>query len=134
MRTGGSDTNGDSGHGSTLYNRYMMSYAAYGLYNATLDYFGIHPGVTQICTNDMALPFGGKFDIYRNWQSPHFEHDRGTAVDVAGPTSGQCPVPNQVNLADFLESCITFGAIRRYSIAEGNHAHCNWANPATYPH
>ena len=144
IKIGGSDTGGNSGHGTTGYNRYMTSDAAYGLFNATQSYFAGHSGVTQLCTNDMALPFGGKFDIcnqaypgctaIKPWQSPHIAHDRGTAADVAGPNSGQCPVANQVIINDFLAACKANGANSLHSIAEGNHAHCNWADPATYPH
>lgn len=134
LKIGGSDTGGGTGHGTTAYNRYMMTSAAYGLYYATYDYFNNHPGVTQLCTNDMALPFGGKFDIQDTWASPHLSHDRGTAADVAGPGSGQCPATNQVVISDFLASCVRNGASAAHSVAEGNHAHCNWADPSTYPH
>ena len=37
-----------------------------------------------IAVNDMALPVGGVFDLNQNWDSPHIEHDRGTAVDIRG--------------------------------------------------
>ncbi len=88
IKIGGTDTGVDTGHGSTFYNRYMQvlppgilnSGPAYGLYNATLSYFSNHPGVSQVCTNDMALPFGGKFDIKalmgQPWVSPHSAHDQ----------------------------------------------------------
>jgi hypothetical protein len=92
IKIGGSDTGGGTGHGTTAYNRYMMSNAAYGLYYSTYTYFNSHPAVTQVCTNDMALPFGGKFDIQQTWASPHISHDRGTAADVAGPGSGPMPI------------------------------------------
>lgn len=155
MRTGGTDTGVNTGHGSTYYNRYMQADPithtgpAYGLYYATLEYLAQHPGQQRICTNDMALPFGGKFDIcaingggkpecqYQNkpWQSPHTAHDRGTAVDVAGPGSSQClPDAYEVNVSDFIQRCVNNGANSQYSVPEGNHAHCNWANPNTYPH
>src|SRR6266404_4616970 len=133
LKIGGSDTGGDSGHGTTANIRYMMSSAAYGLYYSTYTYFANHSGVTQICTNDMALPFGGKFDIQQTWASPHASHDRGTAADVAGPGSGQCPAANQVIVADFLAACVANGASAASSVNETNHAHCNWADPSTYP-
>ncbi len=134
MRIGGTDTGGGTGHGTTYYNRYMMINPAYGLYYATYDYLALHPGQTKVCTNDMALPYGGKFDINQNWTSPHAAHDRGTAVDVAGPGSAQCPDNYEVNVADFLVRCVARGALSAYSVPEGNHVHCNWANPSTYPH
>ncbi|HEX3880725.1 MAG TPA: hypothetical protein VHW24_27275 [Bryobacteraceae bacterium] len=134
IKIGGDDTGGGTGHGTTAYNRYMTSSAAYGLYNATYTYFGTHPGVSQLCTNDMTLPFGGKFDISDTWASPHISHDRGTAGDVAGPGSSQCPASNQVVISDFIAACVANGANATHSIPEGNHAHCNWADPSTYPH
>jgi hypothetical protein len=130
-RIGGDDTGGGTGHGSTHYNRYMMSVPAYGLYYATLDYLDAHPGQQKVCTNDMALPFGGKFDTNRNWTSPHTAHDRGTAVDVAG-SSPQCPDAYEVNVAQFVDACAGRGGA--WSIPEGNHAHCNFVDPTSYPH
>jgi hypothetical protein len=134
LRIGGTDTGVDTGHGSTYYNRYMMSYAAYGVYDATNDYLASHSPQEKVCTNDMALPFGGKFDINQTWTSPHASHDRGTAVDVAGPGGGQCPAAYQVNVAEFIQACVNRGALSTYSVAEGNHAHVNWANPSSYAH
>lgn len=116
----------------------MMSNPAYGLYNASLDYLASHSGQQRVCTNDMALPFGGKFDIQalagNPWKSPHASHDRGTAADVAGPGSAQCPDSYEVNVSQFLNTCIARGALTQYSINENNHAHCNWANPSSYAH
>lgn len=136
LKIGGTDTGANTGHGSTAYNRYMMSVPAYHVYDATYAYFANHPGQDHVCTNDMALPFGGKFDISSSsrWRSPHFWHDRGSAVDVAGPTSGQCPAAYQVNVAEFIARCIDNFALSAYSINESNHAHCDWINPNTYPH
>src|SRR5487761_1988075 len=142
---GGSNTGADTGHGSTAYNRYMQVTSivngtgpAYGPYNATNSYFSNHPGVSQVCTNDMALPFGGKFDIQaltgNPWASPHSSHDRGTAADIAGPGTAQCPSANQVVIGDFIDACVTNGAIRANSIIEANHAHCQFASPSSFPH
>lgn len=137
-KIGGTDTGANTGHGTTDYNRYMRTDAAYGVYYATLDYLAGAPGQQKVCTNDMALWLGGKFDINAligaPWRSPHASHDRGTAVDVAGPGSGQCPDSYEVNVAAFIDRCVARGALRTYSVNESNHAHCNWANPATYPH
>jgi len=135
-KIGGTDTGKNTGHGTTDYNRYMRLDAAYGIYYSTLDYLGAHPNQTRVCTNDMALPWGGKFDIEalegNPWRNPHVSHDRGTAADVAGPTSSQCPVAEQLNVAQFVQACVARGA--QWNVAHANHAHCNWANPATYPH
>ncbi len=84
----------------------MTQAAAAGLAGATQSYLAGHASQTQICTNHMALPVGGKFDIQaivpgstglHPWASPRIAHDRGTAVDVAGPGSGQYPNNRIVN-------------------------------------
>ncbi|MBI2685896.1 MAG: hypothetical protein HYX27_06250 [Acidobacteria bacterium] len=135
VKIGGSDTGGGTGHGTTAYNRYLKTAAGDGLYAATVSYISTHPGVSQICTNDMALPFGGKFDINRNWTSPHSQHDRGTAADVAGTGSAQCSNAggSGVDVADFRLRCIAAGASTTYSFNEGDHAHCGFEAP-TWPH
>jgi hypothetical protein len=136
-KIGGTDTGKDTGHGTTDYNRYLRTDAAFGIYYATLAYLAA-TGQQKVCTNDMALWLGGKFDINAlkgaPWRSPHAAHDRGTAVDVAGPGSGQCSVSYQVNPNIFKQYCVANGALEPNSVAHSDHAHCNWANPATYPH
>lgn len=141
-RIGGSETGASNPqHGNTYYNRYMTSAASYGLWYATLDYFAAHPGVTQICVNDKALPFGGKFDLYANWTSPHSSHDRGTAADVA-TNSNQCnptnctyggTPPSPVIGADFLQNCIQNGANAAGSILHSDHVHCQFASTSSFP-
>ena len=55
-------------HGSsTNYNHWMTSNAAYGIYNATVLYQASYPGLVQ--SNDMSLPYGGKFDLNSDWAS-----------------------------------------------------------------
>ncbi len=147
VRIGGSETGGGTNHGSTYYNRYMTSNAAYGLYYATYQYLLNNPGITHLCTNDMALPFGGKFDIcnapglctnpvtYAPWASPHSQHDRGTAADVAGTASQQCTNAggSGVKVAEFISACVDHGAYQQYSLNESNHAHCGFSIPS-WPH
>jgi hypothetical protein len=144
IQNGGNNTPGatDDGHGTNANNHWMTQTASGGLAGATRSYLAGHARQTQICTNDMALPVGGKFDIQaivpgttglHRWASPHIAHDRGTAVDIAGPGSGQCP-NNQVNIAAFLQACVANGANVQNSVNEGNHAHCNFASVNTYPH
>ena len=137
-RIGGDETGGGTGHGSTYYNRYMNVASAVKLYNASVAYRNVHPGVTHLCTNDMALYLGGKFDIASNarWNSPHSWHDNGTHADVAGVGSEQCA--NQggtgVNVAQFVEFCIANGAMREWSVEHNDHAHCGFSPPASFPH
>jgi len=144
VKIGGSDTGGGTNHGTTTSNRYMQSGPAYDLYYATLGYL-IATGVSKVCVNDMALPFGGKFDICNQaglctsgvtpWQSPHSQHDRGTAVDVAASAGQGCAAAggSGVNVPQFINYCVLNGALAQYSYNEGNHAHCGFSAP-TWPH
>ena len=118
-------------HGDNTFNHWMEQTSAYYLFYTTMLYLQNHEGHEKICTNDMALPFAGKFDIHRTWLSPHFEHDRGDSVDVAGPGAMQCPNNYEVNVQEFLLACGANSAVRL--IDEGNHAHCGWFDPGTYP-
>lgn len=115
-------------------------------YYATLDYLAAHSEVSRICTNDMALPFGGKFDIcnfpgapgcgntYAPWSSPHSAHDRGTAADVAAIGSQQCTKAggSGVVVSEFIRRCQQRGGI--WSLSEGDHAHCQFEDPNSFPH
>lgn len=124
-----------TGHGDNTFNHWMQTMPAYGIWNTAWAWVNTYnPGGT-ICVNDMALPYGGKFDIYQNWISPHASHDRGSAVDVA-TTSNQCPPASVVTNPDaFLQLCVANGA-KPYPISQVDPAdvHCNWTDPATYPH
>lgn len=56
--------------------------------------------------NDASLIRGGKFDIYQTWGGSHFEHCRGTAIDIrANDAPGAVPVDtanqNDVNRVRF---------------------------------
>lgn len=137
-RIGGDETGGGTGHGSTYFNRYMNAAAATKLYNASVAYKNAHPEVTYLCTNDMALYLGGKFDIgtATRWSSPHSWHDFGTHADVAGAGSAQCT--NQggtgVNVAEFIDRCVDQGATYSWSVIHDDHAHCGFTDPAKFPH
>jgi hypothetical protein len=115
----------------------MMSTPAYGIYYTSTAYVSLYNPGALVCDNDMALPFGGKFDIHipNNWMSPHASHDRGSAVDIA-VTSSQCPSAYVVtNPSAFLSLCLSNGAVGGgVSYAGTNDIHCNWLNPSTYPH
>ncbi|MBZ5728471.1 MAG: hypothetical protein LAP87_26250 [Acidobacteriia bacterium] len=147
VRIGGTDTGVNTGHGVTYYNRYMTYDSAVGLYYASQEYLVAHMEISKICTNDMALPFGGKFDIcpfsgipgcpaVTPWASPHASHDRGTAADVAGTGSTQCSNygGSGVNISEFIARCVAHGAYSTYSINESNHAHCQFSDPNVWPH
>lgn len=146
---GGSDTGGDSGHGTTALNQWMMQDTYVKLITATVNWHA-QSGNCKICTNDAALPLGGKFNIlavvparpgsyapdpffgpYHPWTSPHSQHDRGSAVDVNGSGNQGCQTPVDADL--FVRACelAGFGRAGLYSFNEGNHAHCGLA--LTFP-
>jgi hypothetical protein len=133
IKIGGSDTGGGTGHGTTANNRYMTLQAYNGLWYATEQYLNNRTQQTQICVNDATLPIGGKFDITDNWSSPHKEHDRGSAVDIAD-TQGQCPAANIVNAQAFAQACRSQGAVYVGIETSPPHVHCNWQSKTTYPH
>lgn len=84
----------------------------------------------------MALPIGGKFDIERNWDSPHYWHDRGMAVDINTTGSNVCSsqgaggIPQEL-AGQFLNFCIARGADPSRSRVYADHVHCNWPDPFT---
>lgn len=131
-----------TGHGSNEYNHWMAWDAAHGIYHATRDYLLIHrPGRARVAVNDMALPFGGKFDIHQDWTTAHFNHQRGTSVDIRGNTSANTvPVSDQVlfrnlcvlhNASDGLSHIefATSGDSDSYVANPNRHIHCQWPNP-----
>ena len=127
---GGNTTN----HGDNTGDHWMMSSPAYGIYYTAIAYLNAYNKGNQVCDNDMALPFGGKFDINDNWTTPHVAHDIGSAVDIA-ITSSQCPANYVVkNPSAFVNLCISNGAVGGVSYAGSKDIHCNWVNPNIYPH
>jgi hypothetical protein len=114
----------------------MTQAAAYGIYDAINDFVAEYPAQTRVCVNDMSLPFGGKFDLNQNWDSPHYWHDRGKAVDVNTTASNQCPtqalggIPHSL-AAEFLQKCLDRNADEARSRIESNHVHCNWPDSFT---
>jgi hypothetical protein len=109
---GGNTTN----HGDNTFNHWMMSDAAYAIYYTCGDYIAAS-GAASCVLNDMALPFGGKFDINQNWTSPHITHDRGRAVDINSVPPG--------NVAQFLGFCTAHGAVEALQEANGS-LHCRF--------
>jgi hypothetical protein len=115
-------------HGnSNSFNHWMTSTAAYGIWYAAKDFLNAHPAQGKIAVNDMALPFGGLFDITAQWQPSHWEHYRGKAVDVAAG-SGTYAIPNS-QADEFVTYCVNRGAY--YGQVEQPptaplHIHCQW--------
>lgn len=129
---------GTVAHGGTAYNHYMETTAAYGLYYTTTDYLALHPDTPggMLADNDQGLPYGGKFDLNQDWQSPHIYHDRGTAGDMRGNDQQySIPVSRQ---GDFTRLCSARGAVLaqiEYTTAGDDdttvgdlrrHVHCHW--------
>ena len=109
---GGNTTN----HGDNTYNHWMMEDAAYDIYYTCSDYINAH-SLSQCSVNDMALVFGGKFDINDNWTSPHLAHDTGRAVDVNG-------IP-QANVTEVLQDCQNHNAVDWRQETNGS-LHCRF--------
>lgn len=106
-------------HGNSVaYNHWMTSTAALGYYYATLDYQAQHPGL--VYSNDMSLPFGGKFDLLGTWTvgEDHVSHDEGTAADT-----------NNIPVAyrdEFRLYCKNRGAVDYREEPNGS-LHCRWS-------
>ena len=106
-------------HGdNVVYNHWMTTTAAYGYYYATLDYQAQHPGL--VYSNDMSLPFGGKFDLLGTWTAAesHLSHDGGTAAD----TNNIPPAYRN----EFLVYCANRGTIDAREEPNGS-LHCRWS-------
>ena len=118
-------------HGnSNSYNHWMTSYAAYQIWYTAIDFLSNHPEQGKIAVNDMALPFGGLFDITGDWEPKHWEHGRGTAVDVRGNTQLYGIPDDQQD--EFVALCKLKGAIEaqiEYRGEAQQHIHCRWPNP-----
>ena len=115
---------------SNSYNHWMTSAAAWGIYYTAVDYLSLHPEQGRIAVNDMALPFGGLFDISGGWEPSHWEHGRGTAVDVRG--NGQLYAIPDARQNEFVAICVAKGATWgqvEYPGTPEQHIHCQWPNP-----
>ncbi|MDP9053454.1 MAG: hypothetical protein M3N93_04015 [Acidobacteriota bacterium] len=124
MQVGGNTTN----HGDNTFNHWMTTNAAYGIYYTTYKYLQLHPEQGLVAQNDEALPFGGKFDLHDDWNSPHRTHDWGTAADIRG-NGGSYAIPS-VNQQEFINYCRDFQAIETLIEGPGTsnqHIHCRWA-------
>jgi hypothetical protein len=125
-----------SGHGDNTGDHWMQTTPAYGIYYTALAYLSAYNPGQQVCVNDMALPFGGKFDYMDNWTSPHMAHDIGSAVDLA-VNAGQCPSSYVIsNPAAFVNLAVSmFGAVGGgVSYYNSTDIHINFVDPSTYPH
>ncbi len=74
-------------------NHYLTTGAALNLWQIATNFFDfqIRAGVvspTLLHLNDASLKWGGKFDISGEWTGNHYEHDKGTVVDVRANWNG----------------------------------------------
>ena len=63
------------------YNHYGTAKLLGALPDLALDFLQAFPGV-KLGYNDMSLPWGGVFDIGKNWHAPHCGHRIGMTTDV----------------------------------------------------
>lgn len=92
--------------------------------------FSCYKEYDPIAINDMALPYGGVFDVYNDWRGPHYSHHRGKAVDIRCKPVGSNSVIHTKDhqiIDEFLEICDKHGLV--YSEHElvgqpGEHCHC----------
>jgi len=89
-------------------NHYLTPDAAAVLWNLALNYqvepqFKTRNPATQVLTNppllhvnDASLVWGGRFDTKANWTNPHWEHMRGTVVDIRANNA-----PGAISLNNF---------------------------------
>ncbi len=114
---------------SNSYNHWMVSSAALGIYNTAIEFLNRYPAQGQIAVNDMALPFAGLLDISAHWSPSHWNHGRGTAVDVRG-NGGPLSIPNSEQDA-FVSVCVLMGAYYgqvEFTGTDNQHIHCQWPN------
>ena len=85
-------------------------YKEFGCYKPVA---GRHRGWQKVGINDMSLPYGGIFDLNKNWKGPHFSHHKGNAVDIrCKPNASNSviydndqPLTEQRIIIRFLEFC-----------------------------
>jgi hypothetical protein len=63
-------------------NHYLTSTALNRMTVLAALYEGLFPNVSVLHLNDASLERGGIFDLEHNWAAPHWEHCRGTVIDI----------------------------------------------------
>ena len=72
---------------------------------------------TNLGYNDMSLPWGGVFDLGRNWHAPHCGHRLGKTIDIRTRTLGKAQRTK-------LEALLKKHGFGIYKHADGSHWHC----------
>lgn len=110
-------------------NHYGTLATIVGIQNVAAQYKMEFPANPVIAINDIGLPFGGIFDLNRNWAGPHFNHSRGKAVDIRGNgTANSVPRIAAVQQR-FMQICQLRGATLVLHENQGTtneHFHCQW--------
>jgi len=76
-------------------NHYITDDAKTILMYLASSYRGTFPNEEPLHINDISLRYGGLFDVYGNWKSPHIEHRKGTVVDIrANMADGAIKIKN----------------------------------------
>ncbi len=80
-------------------NHYLTPIAANQLLVLAINYHHRYPNNPVLHINDASLIWGGKFDLSGKWTGYHYEHDKGTVVDVrANTNAGNIPEENFTDL------------------------------------
>jgi hypothetical protein len=76
-------------------NHYLTPAAKRKLLQLVNDYNNLFPDDSILHLNDASLVWGGLFDIKTKWKPSHYEHRRGTVIDVrANRTDTAIPPAN----------------------------------------
>lgn len=86
-------------------NHYASTFTVTGTTTAAVSYFN-RTGSHILGINDMALVFGGLFDIGGDWRPPHSLHREGRSVDVdrCAASTGELVLVNQLLLDKFMRA------------------------------
>lgn len=80
-------------------NHYLTTTSIEQLLVLAINYHHHSPNNPALHINDASLMWGGKFDISGKWSGYHYEHSKGTVVDIRANTApGNIP---EVNFTDF---------------------------------
>lgn len=106
----------DNHYGTATFNQKLESiakkyYDEFHCYKKAED--GSHLGYQAIGVNDMSLQYGGLFDVYNNWKTPHSSpgHAKGLAADIRVkdpkkfPKTKNSVIYDPVVINRFLEIC-----------------------------
>lgn len=116
VATGSKTSHPDNHYGTSTFNQKIESiakkyYEKFHCYKKAED--GSHLGYQAIGVNDMSLQYGGLFDVYNNWRTPHSSpgHAKGLAADIRVrdpkkfPGTKNSVIYDEDVIAQFLKIC-----------------------------